>query len=255
MRSFYFSRAGWLVHVTLLAMVLLLTPSSAQDAPAPDRIWFGKDYLQAGAALVNERGAFPRRGDPATGPLFQRMVDTNNFAFIQNASIDARLRFAEYQTLRKGVIAVQQAYVGLVLSDGSFHAESAELIAFGLQTAVLGVELCNELGLPLSTAEKGGAADVEALAVLRAGFCSDVVGAAACLGLSEYFSKADLSVILRSLKAAVPPLQAVCSPSQLGQLATALKAQKGRFCADDNAHLLALLEVLQAGEPGADKKS
>ena len=154
-------------HNALLALVLLLVlrPLAATELyflgePIPDiqRPWSSEDYRQLLDTLRKVQGsqadALPRRGGEFTGPLYQRMVNPENFRPQLNIYVALEQRQEQARDILLHLRELLRLYLDFKAAQQPYASEALGLMSHSLRQQAVLFTLTVEFWMTLSEEER-----------------------------------------------------------------------------------------------------
>jgi hypothetical protein len=178
--------------------------------PSPDRPWSANEYQAFAEAMdkIKADGSLPipRKGDTQTGPLFDRLVSTENLEMSQTPSLPVGTRLVAASNLMLKLSPVLLAYYDQKAAHQEFGAEVLEVMAYILQSEDVMCAVAQQFLDGLSPQERGNPARVDGLKKMKGGVAQTINGALSTLNELSQYEKADLDRFAKRLVTLLPPL-------------------------------------------------
>jgi len=237
-----------------LGLVAALLPSPLAQAddnplvdagiPALDREWNGTDYAAAVAILKSGKVPLPSLSDKQGAALLQKLVSTQNLGFDQDKNVDINSRMPDFLKLLEGVSSLLGQYGAALNSGTKLHSECAQVMAFSLKVAELGVKLGNEFLATVPHDDKY-ATRMEGLKTYYSGMTTMFVGSEMSLSEKSTYTDDDLSLLLESMAQTLPGMKVAFTADYKQELHKKLQADKASFSKEkDTANLQRMIDEL-----------
>lgn len=206
-------------HNALLALVLLLVlrPLAATELyflgePIPDiqRPWSSEDYRQLLDTLRKVQGsqadALPRRGGEFTGPLYQRMVDPENFRPQLNIYVALEQRQNEARETLAHLRELLRLYLDFTVARQPYASEALGLMSHSLRQQAVLFTLTVEFWMTLSEEERHSPVRLQGLRDTKEAAAQLTRSALDFLDMTRQFGAAELEQYASELSGQLPEL-------------------------------------------------
>lgn len=205
--------------LTLLTLLLLLVlrPLGAAELyflgqPVPDigRPWASADYQRLLETLrkvqASQADALPRRGGEFTGPLYQRMVDRENFRPQLNIYQSLERRQNEARETLHQLRELMRLYLDFSAPRQPYAGEALGLMSHSLRQQAVLFTLTVEFWMTLSAEERRSPVRLEGLRETKAAAAQLTRGALDFLEMTRQFGAPELEQYAAELAELTPEL-------------------------------------------------
>lgn len=195
----------------LFAVILTVQPADAQKRyPSIEEAWDGTDYRALLQRVENDGLSLPTLADPATKPVFERMVNADNIPLRVglNKEYPVTIRFQKLDGALDAIHKLVVLYASEAQKGKSYATEIARLMVY--ESKVSGA-LLNLNDPMLATFEKDKRYDSRAAALGKLKDDARQLYASLVQRMSEtkVYSKADILKMIGGALDELPPYQAV----------------------------------------------
>lgn len=215
-------------------------------APAPDREWSGRDYVDFADVLQSGRfKGLPKVTEPEGREILERVVNVENFGMIRNELLPLVQRMQYCGELSKGLNDVVLAYVREANRGGKVSRELAMLLAMTLRSTAVMLELV-EVQMRESVAdEQAGKLRTRGYEQVKSGLATVVAGAETTLGERTYYTEDDLVILLEALAETLPAIAPTLTANFRAELLRKFERHKRTFTtASARKHLTSIEDAL-----------
>ena len=198
-------------------------------APAPDRIWSGADYEAFARLLTSGAVKLPTLDDPDGREIFTRLVNPANLELYRSQEVPALTRLRGLGQATMACKDILMAYTEAANKGRKVARETAACLAILVRVTSLSFLPANELlaSIPADSPKRAGAeAGVEQM---KQGLVEALAGSEASLGEREFYSEADLAVLVAALAECMPALAPNLSANQRTELRIKFRKRKAEF--------------------------
>lgn len=216
-------RAGLLALSLTAAAVQAqdLTPYLQAGLPATSRDWTGADVRDAARVLASGKVRLPMYADPAGAQVLARLVSRRQLDMYRNPSIPVGSRFQDFMLLMEGTQSILMLYVPRTGTEQT-HSELASLMVGMLHHAVVGRELADEI-LASVPRDDHYPTRLAGLERLKRGLTQIFAGMMQSVGERNFYSDADVSLMLQGMADTLPGLKGSFTPDYLLELRSKLQ--------------------------------
>ncbi|HEY1110648.1 MAG TPA: hypothetical protein VGE76_18500 [Opitutaceae bacterium] len=242
---------------TLLGIVLALVVSAqAQNsyveagAPAPDRAWSGTDYQAFAKLLTSGAVKLPTLDDPDGREIFTRLTNPENLEIYRSQHLSALLRLQGLSQAMLGCKDIVLAYAEAANKGRKVSRESAASMAILVRVTSLSFAPADEVVASVPADAPNRAQGEAGVAQMKKGFVEMLAGAEISLGERNFYSEADLAVLVAALAESVPSFVSNLSTNQRVELRNKFRKRKTEFKGKTTlAHFDTLIAALSAPQP------
>lgn len=160
--------------------------------PAFDREWMASDFIAAGDVLVSlaarDPGQLPRLHSPKSGPMFDRIVATQNLANLADKTFPISVRLSAALNTWDGLSLISKAYVKACIEKKVGTANLVELMGARLRVCKATTQLLDELVASRPANDPHNTTRAAAIEQLKSVMALTVASALATLNNGEDFS-------------------------------------------------------------------
>lgn len=207
-------RLPWPLAILLLVLCL---PAGAADLyylgqklPDLQRPWGSPEYQQLIEALERidktQANALPRRSGEFTGPIYQRMVNEENFKPQLNIYAPLELRQNEAREVLFRLKELMRLYFDFKAPQQPYGAEALGLMSYSLRQQAVLFSLTVEFWMTLSESEQTSAIRLQGLQETKDAAAMLTSSALDYLGLTKQFNREDLVLYGAELAKQLPEL-------------------------------------------------
>lgn len=215
----YLKAVRW-VFAPLLMAVLFAQPAAAQkpaDAPWPpvDRSWSSGDYRSLIENVKSGRLPLPLLTDPASKPVFERIVSDDNVANILpwNKQLPATVRLREVMGSLDAVGLLLALYLDETKKGKPHERELAKLMVQMISLAGSSIVLADE-GMATMPRDSGFATREYGLQTMRQGARQIFAGVIQSITETHFFSKASMLEMARGVVTNLPSLRSTLTDAE-----------------------------------------
>lgn len=181
-----------------------------QAIPDIQRPWSSGDYQHLIEALqqVNktQANALPKRSGEFTGPIYRRMVSTENLQAQLNIYRPLESRQHEAREALFQLKELMRLYFDFTAPKQPYAAEALGLMSYSLNQQAVLFTLTTEFWMSLSPSEQRNPVRLNGLTETKAGAALLTKSALDYLGLTQQFARADLVLYSAELSKQLPSL-------------------------------------------------
>lgn len=201
----------------LTLLLMMLRPVAANELyflgqPIPDikKPWASADYRQLLEALrtvqTNHTDALPRRGGEFTGPLYQRMINPDNYRSQLNIHIPLEQRQEEARHTLSHLRELMRLYLDFNAAQQPYAGEALGLMSYSLRQQAVLFTLTVEFWMTLSGEERRNPVRVRGLQDTKAAAAQLTRSAFDFLPMIQQFGAAELEQYAAELAVQLPEL-------------------------------------------------
>lgn len=257
------------LHPALLALLLLLVlrPLAATELyflgqPIPDiqRPWGSEDYRRLLDTLRTVRDrqadALPRRGGEFTGPLYQRMVDPENFRPQLNIYVALEQRQNEARETLAHLRELLRLYLDFTVARQPYASEALGLMSHSLRQQAVLFTLTVEFWMTLSEEERHSLVRLQGLRDTKEAAAQLTRSALDFLDMTRQFGAQELEQYAAELTSQLPELFVHLPATSRSEVLARLDSlAREHPLAEVRDRLVALQPTLQAIEDDMRAKS
>ena len=213
--------------------------------PAISREWNGEDYTKVAGLFSTGKVPLPRYSDDQGRMFLQRLTAVENLSFCSDEKLPMDSRINDFLNVVSGASSILGQYVTAINKGTNTHAECAQMMAFTLRTAAVGVHLMNEM-IPTFPKDDKYPVRMEGVRKTKNGLIGVFSGAEVSLSEKEVYDARDFSVLLDAMAETLPTLKTAFADGYKLELRQKLEADKPSFTqakdAEDIRKMLGELE-------------
>ena len=243
----------------LAILLLVCGPAHAAELfylghaiPDTQKPWRSSDYQQLLEALrkvdENQANALPRRSGEFTGPIYERMVSTENFRPQLNIYAPLELRQNEAREMLFKLKELMRLYFDFRAKQQPYAAEALGLMSYSLRQQAILFSLTTEFWMTLSQTEQSNPVRLQGLQETKAAAAMLTSGALDYLNLTQAFGRDELLLYSAELSQQLPELFIHLPSDMQTQLLTRIEqiSQQHRYpqVRENMATLLPVLRVI-----------
>jgi hypothetical protein len=235
----------------LLALALVILPAfvavpaafaQTPAVPALDRAWGAAEYRDLNELIKSGKAPLPTLTDPATRPVFERVVNLRNLDVAANKSLPVGARLQEMLGVLDGTRTLLVAYVTQAQAGKPHERELAKMQVFMLAVATASLNVANEF-LPTIPKDDRYQTRMAGFEQMRQGFRTMVGGVVQSVAETTFYSKESTIELVQGIIAYLPSMQQVLSDQDRQDYAKRIGDQ---LAATTDPDLKAALGRLQA---------
>ncbi len=195
----------WLPHAGAAELFYL-----GQRIPDIHKPWRAGDYQQLREALEQldstQANALPRRSGEFTGPIYQRMISTENFRPQLNIYAPLELRQNEAREVLFELKELMRLYFDFRAKQQPYAAEALGLMSYSLRQQAILFTLTTEFWMTLSQSEQSNPVRLQGLQETKAAAAMLSNSALDYLELTQAFGRDELLLYSAELSQQLPEL-------------------------------------------------
>lgn len=195
----------WLPHAGAAELFYL-----GQRIPDIHKPWRAADYQQLREALEQldstQANALPRRSGEFTGPIYQRMISTENFRPQLNIYAPLELRQNEAREVLFELKELMRLYFDFRAKQQPYAAEALGLMSYSLRQQAILFTLTTEFWITLSQSEQSNPVRLQGLQETKAAAAMLSNSALDYLELTQAFGRDELLLYSAELSQQLPEL-------------------------------------------------
>ncbi|WP_395505365.1 hypothetical protein [Ectopseudomonas hydrolytica] len=195
----------WLPHAGAAELFYL-----GQRIPDIHRPWRAGDYQQLREALEQldstQANSLPRRSGEFTGPIYQRMISTENFRPQLNIYAPLELRQNEAREVLFELKELMRLYFDFRAKQQPYAAEALGLMSYSLRQQAILFTLTTEFWMTLSQSEQSNPVRLQGLQETKAAAAMLSNSALDYLELTQAFGRDELLLYSAELSQQLPEL-------------------------------------------------
>ncbi len=195
----------WLPHAGAAELFYL-----GQRIPDIHKPWRAGDYQQLREALEQldstQANALPRRSGEFTGPIYQRMISTENFRPQLNIYAPLELRQNEAREVLFELKELMRLYFDFRAKQQPYAAEALGLMSYSLRQQAILFTLTTEFWMTLSQSEQSNPMRLQGLQETKAAAAMLSNSALDYLELTQAFGRDELLLYSAELSQQLPEL-------------------------------------------------
>jgi hypothetical protein len=212
-------------------LALSAAPALSQTSPYPptDRPWAAADYAALAEAVSSGKAPLPTLADPATRPVFERLVSEHDVGMDMEARHQgtAEARLQEIVQTMAAFQPLLTAYLTAAQNGKPVERELAKLISTAVFHAASADQVADEI-LPTLPHDAAYQARMNGLEQMRNGTRTILLGVAGALGEPGSFSKASQLEMIAAVKSRLPAFQSAITDAFRTELAAKLGESAGK---------------------------
>ena len=238
------------IHIPLILLFLVSRIGFANDYvdrgfPATDRTWMGQDYVNVYQLINSDRSSLPDFSSKDGKAIIKRLTDTSNFEFCKDKSLPIGQRLQNFLQVSQASNSVMMLYATKLYSEQVYAGETADMLAFSLYLAEVGIDLMNEF-IPTIPKDDQYEVRMQGVKQMFSGITTQVSGAEVTLTEKETFSAENRLIILEAIHATLPKLKVAFSNEFKKELSNRFEKQKQNF---EETQIVLIEEIIKELEP------
>ena len=165
--------------MTIVVYGIAVVPAaSAEEWPSLERKWGNDDYRRAASILATKAETrLPRLSEPSFAPIFAKLTDPQNIAFITDKRQPVDERVQRGADLIGHVNSVNGLYVAAFAKGESYSEETIKLLAFVLAVSAVEARAFSDYIDSLDKTDPSYATRMVGVAQVRFGLSQTLLGA------------------------------------------------------------------------------
>ncbi|MEY2882275.1 MAG: hypothetical protein RLZZ15_4655 [Verrucomicrobiota bacterium] len=234
------NRCAWVVTqnamrigIALLGSLLAIMGFAAPDylglgAPSPDHDWYGADMELMAGVLRSPEISLPRLSDAGSATYIARVINPANFSLYRNTRLPIGTRISDFLKFQGAVRDILMRYTADANRGIDLHREVAVLMCHMLSTSTQGIALVDEF-VPALPEDDTYAIRMDGLKKFMHSLVLIFSAAEQSLSETKFYSKEDLSALLRAMDDSLPSLLPSFSDADRKEFSRKLSARATQF--------------------------
>lgn len=225
-------------------------------APAPDREWVARDYVDFAALIkATDHDKLPLLADREGREIIERATNPENLGLIRNKELPSLLRLQSAIEFSQGLNAVLMTYVSAANQGRKVNRELALLLCMTLRHAAAMLDVVDEFMAGLTADDPLKEQRAEGMRQIRSGLTTVLGGAETSLSERKFYAAGDFSLMLAAMAETLPRFITLLSPNALVEFRRKLEKHQTVFKdSTDARHLAEMIAVLRAASGAALKR-
>lgn len=239
-----------MTRTTLLSIIILCLTKFCFGAnrfvesgvPSPTREWYGQEYTHTAELLTAGGVALPTYDGADGEKIFLRMISVENFSLARDLSLPLDRRMGDAIAMQQAANAMMKKYAAEATRGAKLNREMAELLAFSLRMCTVMFTLVDEF-LPTIKHDDKYQIRIDGLRKMKMGMEGLFAAAEQTLGEKDFYTDADIRVLLRAMGETIPAFNREFSSDFRVELRGRLKKRVPEFQSPDEKKILELMQT------------